>query len=61
MFYERDIYPGLGGASTRNKSLLTEEKQGGLHKGTGGATARSIWVSIGAILAIIFLLGYFNR
>ncbi|HSW57599.1 MAG TPA: hypothetical protein VLH15_04305 [Dehalococcoidales bacterium] len=60
MFYERDIYPGFGGMSTHRKTLMEDEKRGGMHAPGAVTKPVNIWVALGLMLAVVVTLGVFG-
>jgi len=60
MFYERDLYPGLAGMSTRDKTIVDQGTREDLHAISGISSPMSIWVAVAIFIGAIIVLGIFG-
>lgn len=61
MYYLRDLYPNMVGATTREKTLMEKEDAQALHTAKIQVNGASIWMILVVLLAVVVAMGWMSK
>ena len=61
MYYLRDLYPNMVGATTREKTLMEKEDAQALHTTKAAVNGASIWMILIVLLAVVVAMGWMSK